>query len=383
MKSSNLLALGLPAVILCSPCWTGCSQANDKQEGTRTTVEFEPKEAEKGGPPPPSVPTETADNQAKKNLTTLIVLEDKRCTARECRPGPVIGKLKKTFGELKVVRHDWSSDECKRIFKVEKLRYLPVFLFDKSVKKNRGYARIKQYMVKSASGKMLVLKYPASFDPLAEICDNGKDDTGNGKVDCDDPTCKGTVICRKDEPKRLEVFTMSQCPFGTKALDSMEEVLNAFEDRIDFRVHYIASKRGDGFKSLHGQDEVDEDIRELCAIKHYPKNHKYMRYIWCRNRKIKDKNWKACTGGNGIEAEVIEKCFKGKEGKKLLAEDIKLAKELGVTASPTWLANNRFLYHAIAPESIKAEFCKHNKGLKGCEKRLSTESPVPANAVCK
>ncbi|MBN2529975.1 MAG: hypothetical protein JXR76_26530 [Deltaproteobacteria bacterium] len=54
----------------------------------------------------------------------------------------------------------------------------------------------------------------ANFDPAAEICDNQMDDTGNGQVDCDDITCEGTLICRPQSSKSLEVFVMSQCPFG-------------------------------------------------------------------------------------------------------------------------------------------------------------------------
>lgn len=357
MKARSELAAGLLAACL---IWSGhgCSRGEEQEQG-KTTVEFEPEE------------------------TTLILLDDKRCTDRRCRTEPVVKKLKESLGNLHVVRHDWSSEECKRIFKREGLRHLPSFLFDGSVEQNAGYAKIKRYLVPTPGGRMKKLKYPTKFDPRAEICDNGLDDTGNGKVDCDDLACKGNVVCRDDKPRRLEVFVMSQCPYGTRALDSVEELLDAFERKIDFRVHYIASEKNGKFKSLHGQDEVDENIRELCAIKHYPKGYRYMKYIWCRNRKIKDKNWKACTGANGIKAEVIEKCASGEEGKELLGNDIKLAKSLGVTASPMWLANNRFLFHGIAPESIKQEFCKRNKGLKGCEKKLSSASPVPANAVCK
>jgi hypothetical protein len=162
----------------------------------------------------------------------------------------------------------------------------------------------------------------------------------------------------------------------------MSEILEAFGRKIDFRIHYIASNTPKGLRSMHGQPEVDEDIRELCAIKHFPKSRRYMEYIWCRNRKIKSKDWKQCTGKKGIDATIIEKCFTGEEGKRLLREDLEFAKKLGITASPTWLANNRFLIHGIAPEAVKQQFCAHNEGLKGCEKKLSTKTPKP-EGVCK
>ena len=40
-------------------------------------------------------------------------------------------------------------------------------------------------------------KDPACQKPAVEICDNGKDDTGNGLVDCADPTCAKHPACKK------------------------------------------------------------------------------------------------------------------------------------------------------------------------------------------
>lgn len=312
----------------------------------------------------------------------LIVIGDKRCTSLRCRTKRTVLRLKKAIRGLTVEKLDWSSAKAKKIFDREGLKHLPVYLFEGQVSDAPGGRRFARYLRPTPKGKLRMLKVRSDFDPRAEICDNGKDDTGNGQVDCADPTCKGATPCRKEIPKQLVLFVMSQCPYGTRALDAMSELLKAFDKRIDFRVHYIVQVKGTGFKALHGQPEVDENIRELCAIKHYPKQYKHMDYIWCRNRKIRDKNWKACTGTRtGIDAAVIERCASCEEGKALLRESLKLAQKLKVRSSPTWLANNRYLFHGIVPESIKQQFCKHNKGLKGCEKRLSTKSPVP-NGVC-
>jgi hypothetical protein len=129
---------------------------------------------------------------------------------------------------------------------------------------------------------------------------------------------------------------------------------------------------GDGFRALHGQPEVDENIRELCAIKHYKKNYKYMDYILCRNKNIRSKDWQSCTGSEiGIATNVIEKCFNGEEGKKLLRENIQIAQGLRVSGSPTWYANNLHKFSGLDAETIKNNYCRYNKGLTGCEKTLS------------
>jgi hypothetical protein len=235
-------------------------------------------------------------------------------------------------------------------------------------------------------GEYQMLKIPGQFDPTAEICDNKKDDTGNGKVDCDDATCKGKLVCREEKKQTVNVFVMSQCPYGVRALDSMKEVLKNFGKDLNFDVHYIADKVPDGqkcrrgakptfgFCALHGKSEVEENIRQLCAKKHYRKNNKYMAYIWCRNKNYRSNDWKGCAK-DGIDAAVIEKCF-NTEGPKLHEQDINVAKTLGVSGSPTWLANNKYKFSGIAANAIKQNICKHNPKMKNCDKQLTNKAQV-------
>ncbi|MBN2358396.1 MAG: hypothetical protein JXR83_03025 [Deltaproteobacteria bacterium] len=337
----------------------GCNKVKEEEGSARRTVEVKPVDA--AG-------------------VAVILLGDRRCTDRTCQTGPIVSSLNGVLPGLRVTQHDWSEPECKALFDSEGLRHLPAVLFEESVKQQPGYQKLSRFLVKTPKGTHLSLQIGATFDPRAEICDNKTDDTGDGLVDCADPTCKGKLVCRPEIPKKLDLFVMSQCPYGTMALDAMNEILPALDPSIDFNIHYIASVQGDGFNSLHGQPEVDENIRELCAIKHFAKNRGYMEYIWCRNRKIRDLDWKSCTGSKGIDAAVLEKCFTGEEGKALLREDIKLAEELNITASPTWLANNRFQFSGIAPEMVKNSFCSRNPGLSGCDKKLSEKSPRPEGA---
>ncbi len=213
----------------------------------------------------------------------------------------------------------------------------------------------------------LLLHIGPNHDPTAEICDNQIDDTGDGRVDCDDEDCEGTLTCREETPGKVEVFVMSECPFARKALSAMKEVLSTFEEEISFRVHYIATKDGDGFKALHGQSEVDENIRQLCAARHYPTGYKYMEYIWCRNKDMSSDDWGSCAVEAGMTISTMRYCADGGEGKKLLREDIKIGVALGVSASPTWFANNKHKFSGIDAKTIRMNICKHNPLLKGCK----------------
>lgn len=325
---------------------------------------------------------EACNNIPEPPKVNLTVLNDARCTDCKTQESRLVANLKGIFGGLQVKSVDYSTDEGKKLYKDTGLKLLPAFLFDDSVSKDEeGSKRLARWLKPQGTYKSLAVG--AKFDPTAEICDNKKDDTGNGKVDCADPTCQQDLLCRKEMKNKLDVFVMSQCPYGVKALNAMEEVLANFKGEIDFDINFIATKQGDGFKALHGQPEVDENIRELCAIKHYPKNYKYMDYILCRNKNIRSNEWQTCTGKNGIKTAVIEKCFTGGEGKKLLEENIKIGNGIGVTGSPTWLANNRYKFSGIDAETVKQNLCKYNKGLKGCENTLSkTNNSSAGGAKC-
>jgi glutaredoxin len=302
--------------------------------------------------------------QAKVPIT---ILSDKRC--RECSAPMWKHRFTGLFPTAEIKILYYSSDEGRKLYADLGLEKLPAIIMGKEVEKTHGYARVKRRL--RPVGDYLSYRVGAKFDPTKEICDNGKDDTNNGIVDCADSDCADALVCRKEIAKKLDVFVMSHCPHGVRALDVMKEVLENFGNEINFEVHFIASAKGDGFESLHKQPEVDENIRELCAIKHYRKNYKYMDYVLCRNKNIRSTDWQSCTGKNKINTKVMEKCINGEEGKSLLRKDIQFAQELGITASPTWVANNRFKFSGDNAETVRRNMCQHNKGLKNCDKKLS------------
>lgn len=303
----------------------------------------------------------------------VIAITDSRCKA--CEADKIVDSLKQVFAGLQPRILDWSDAEAKAIAKEANIKLLPAVLFDETIDKDKdGATHMAKWLM--PAGKYKSLRVPAEFDPTAEICDNKVDDTGNGKVDCDDDTCKKNLLCREDKPGHLDVFVMSQCPYGVMGLDAMKDVLDAFGKEMTFGVHFIAEENEKGLQSMHGQAEVDEDIREICAVKHYFKNNKYMDYIWCRNKDIRSTDWKSCAK-DGIDAAVIEKCSTSEEGKKLLSEDIKIAKSLKIGGSPTWLVNNRSTFNGIAAADIQKKFCEKNPSLSGCKKQLAA---APASA---
>lgn len=148
----------------------------------------------------------------------------------------------------------------------------------------------------------------------------------------------------KTDKPTVQLFVMSECPYGVQAEEAFFPVIKALSNQINFELHFIANDNGDGtFQSLHGQKEVDEDIRQVCAMKYYP--NAYIDYISCQNTNYmasKDisTTWEACITTAKLDLTTIKTCAEGTEGKELLRANIKLANEKQVGGSPTMFIND-------------------------------------------
>jgi 2-hydroxychromene-2-carboxylate isomerase len=304
----------------------------------------------------------------KVNVT---ILSDKRGGA-DCDPSRLEGNIRGAVGSPVVTNVDYSSPEGKQLFGSLGPALLPAAVFDSTLDADKDAVTALSRGMKDAGGHRVLTA--GAWNPSCA-------DDGGCKLDA----CKTTMQCRAEVPKKLDVFVMAQCPFGVKGLDAMKEVADNFKkagEAIDFSVHYIGDGDAKSLSSMHGAGEVAEDVREECAIQHYGKGLKYMDYVWCRNKSIKDDNWASCTGGStGIDTDVIKKCSDGDEGKQLVARSFAESKALGIGASPTWLANNKYKFSGVDAQTIKSNLCSHNAKLAGCDATLTGQAPPKSGAA--
>jgi predicted DsbA family dithiol-disulfide isomerase len=139
----------------------------------------------------------------------------------------------------------------------------------------------------------------------------------------------------------LDLYVMSQCPWGVKAEDVIFPAVKSLEPFVDLNLYFIANVQPnpDGqpetlrFTSLHGEPEVAENLRQVCAQHHFPT--RYLDYIGARNTNITDPNWQQAAQEAGIDPGVIERCAGTPEGAALLAENLKAHQTRNATSSPT------------------------------------------------
>lgn len=150
-------------------------------------------------------------------------------------------------------------------------------------------------------------------------------------------TRSGVYSGKTAKPNVMEIFVMSQCPYGAMAENLVIEAQKAgnFPKDKEVRVRYIVDYSDDkGFSSLHGSGEWEENVRQLLIAKYYPA--KFWKYLEIRNKDYRSSRWDKAMEQAGINPKKIMKKF-DTEGLELLKEEAKYAKEYGVNASPTFL----------------------------------------------
>jgi predicted DsbA family dithiol-disulfide isomerase len=369
-------ASGSPTMFLNGKPYEGGRKSRDFLRAACDTFEKDKPEACKNMPVPPVV--------------KAIFFSDARCA--KCDIKGLEPRLKSELGGLTVTHVDYMSDEGKKLYaQLQKdkpdFKLLPTVLLDKAVEKDQdGYAALKNFL--HPIGEWQEVAVGGKFDPTAEICDNKVDDDGDGKIDCDDSDCSQSMSCRTARPKTLELFVMSHCPYGAKAMIAANDVAQHFGKDLTLEVHFIGNGSEANLQSMHGAAEVDDDVRELCARDHYKADHQYTKYLACRSKDVRNTDWQACAKEAGIDEAVIQKCFEG-DGKKLLAEDFRIAQTLGIGASPTFISNGRRQFNAIETAALQKEFCQDNADVEACKTQASVAdpavaaAPVPAGACGK
>ena len=67
------------------------------------------------------------------------------------------------------------------------------------------------------------------------------------------------------EKVKLDFHIMSKCPFGVKVLEAIAPVMDKMGERVELNVHYIGREKDGELTSMHGEQEVQGNILQLCA----------------------------------------------------------------------------------------------------------------------
>lgn len=149
----------------------------------------------------------------------------------------------------------------------------------------------------------------------------------------------------------LELFVMSQCPYGVRAEQAIIPIVKEFRGQVDFKLHYIVSMDATGtIQSLHGPAEVAENTRQLLIAKHYP--DQWLEYLSARARNYHTNAWQKAATQAGIDSMALSLLIQQNPPDQLLSTHSQQTQQRNIHLSPSVFVNGERYQGAIQAPSL-------------------------------
>jgi len=161
----------------------------------------------------------------------------------------------------------------------------------------------------------------------------------------------------------LEAFVVSHCPFGLQMQRIMAEIIRELPQSKDYlKVRYIGSIANGTVTSMHGNEEAQENLRQICIREE--QTDKYWDYVSCYMKEGKSAE---CLKLLSIDMNKLDSCSNDSTlGLAYSWEDFDLANKFNITGSPTLTLNDKIVSEfdfasnttsGRSPEALKELLC--------------------------
>jgi hypothetical protein len=180
---------------------------------------------------------------------------------------------------------------------------------------------------------------------------------------------------KKTENPSLEAFVVSKCPYGLQ----MQRILNEIVKNIpslanNIRVEYIGAIDNGKITSMHGDEEAQENLRQICLREE--QQDKYWKYIDCHIKKGDVDN---CLTGAGVDKGRLDSCMSdNSRGIKYAKADFDLGEKYKVSGSPALILGgetvSEFDFGGRTAQAVKTLLCCGFQNLPDiCSQKLTEE----------
>jgi predicted RNA-binding protein YlqC (UPF0109 family) len=188
------------------------------------------------------------------------------------------------------------------------------------------------------------------------------------KMTCED-------INKTKEPV-LEAFVVSECPFGVQMQRILNEIVKNVPELASYiRMEYMGTIEDGKITSMHGDEESQENLRQICLREEQPNN--LWAYIDCH---IKEGNVDSCLQIAQIDVSKLTSCLTDRNRGLAYAEkDFTNQDKYEITGSPALILDgnkiSEFDFGGRTAEAVKTVICCAFQDKPGfCDGTLSTES---------
>ena len=193
---------------------------------------------------------------------------------------------------------------------------------------------------------------------------------------------EASEVSNKNNKPVIELFVMSQCPYGVQMEKGLIPVLEALGNSVDFTLKFNSY-------AMHDKVELDEEMTQYCIQKN--DNNKLFSYLNCF---VKSGDSNSCLKEAGIDNNSISKCVSDTDKEYKITEGYNDQStwlqgsypvfpiyeedntKYGVEGSPTLIINGEKVTANRDPQSLLTLVCSgFNKTPDTCQTQLSTEEP--------
>lgn len=151
------------------------------------------------------------------------------------------------------------------------------------------------------------------------------------------------------ESARIDLYVMSQCPYGVKAEKFIIPILREQGEHVSFNLRFIVNETSEGgFSSLHGQPEVDENRRQLIISRHF--KEQFLDYLLIRAKDYYTEDWYPAAKEAGIDVTAIETLMQDKAEIEIFRNNIKYSNLKMIFGSPSLFINGKKYIGSFSPK---------------------------------
>lgn len=190
-------------------------------------------------------------------------------------------------------------------------------------------------------------------------------------------------VTNKNDKPVVELFVMSQCPYGTQMEKGILPVVRALGDTVDFQIKFNSY-------AMHGEVELIEQINQHCIMTE--QEDVYLDYLECF---LVAGDSKSCAASAKVDTKKMESCFAKTDAEYNILSDFEnkigyqgsypgfnISKDdntkYGVGGSPTLVINGQTISASRDSASLLYTICSaFNTQPDACFETLSSASPTP------
>ncbi|MFW5865989.1 MAG: DsbA family protein, partial [Nanoarchaeota archaeon] len=378
-KAQNAKATGSPTIFIDGELYEGGRQETDFKRAICTAFEGKKPKACNDIPEPTSV--------------DVTVLNARDCD--NCNTQAIIATTKQLFPGAKIYTVEATSDEGKELIETYDLKKAPTYLFSSSVSDTQMWKQeegLEQSFIKHDDGSYRLLDQATGATYYLDEAERQEQEELINTY----PEKNMEVLEASGDKPRLDYFVMAFCPYGNPADKSASELYEAFGDKIEIVPHYIVSVSGDNIQSLHGEQEGNQGVRELCALEELGKEA-FFDFTLAVNDKCSAQNadscWRDAAETAGVDTEAIASCYEENRLQYAKKQDstiqnvsvLRQGQLTPPTASPTFLINGKTYSGQRDTNSIKSALCDEFETAPAvCEEVIKTDNSVaqPSSGEC-